>query len=179
MFSSKDLKVKMVYMGFGGMIAIIGMLFAFGMHSSVAAKKFDTIQCSRLEVVDMLGKPVVVLSGDSQEAFNYDLKELPNDSPKPGVFIGKHGRGGIVEVFRFEDLAGKSGTLAVKLNSAGGYGGYVGAIGRDGKSWARLAIDEYGGCVRVTSKGEGEAVMGINAYGHGAVSTWDKNGHRK
>ncbi len=65
MFSSNDLKVKLVYMGFGGMIAIIGMLFAFGMLSAVAAKKFDTIQCSRLEVVNALGKPVVVLSGDS------------------------------------------------------------------------------------------------------------------
>ena len=28
MFAGKDLKVKLVYMGFGGMIAIIGMLFA-------------------------------------------------------------------------------------------------------------------------------------------------------
>ncbi len=57
MFSGKDLKVKLVYMGFGGMIAIIGMLFAIGMLSSVTAQndKFDTIQCSRLEVVDADG----------------------------------------------------------------------------------------------------------------------------
>ena len=34
MFSNKDLKVKLVYMGFGGTIAIIGMLFGIGMVSS-------------------------------------------------------------------------------------------------------------------------------------------------
>ena len=46
MFSSKDLKVKLVYIGVGGIIAIIGMFFAIGMLSSVRAQndKFDTIQ---------------------------------------------------------------------------------------------------------------------------------------
>ena len=64
MFSSKNLKVKLVYMGFGGMVAIIGMLFAIGMLSSVTAQrdKFDTIQCRRLEVVDAAGKPMVILA---------------------------------------------------------------------------------------------------------------------
>ena len=51
-------------MGFGGMIAIIGMLFAFGMLSSVMAQnnKFDTIQCSRLKVVDADGEARVILA---------------------------------------------------------------------------------------------------------------------
>ena len=48
MFSGKDLKVKLVYMGFGGMIAVIGML------PSVTAQneKFVTIECSKFEVVN-------------------------------------------------------------------------------------------------------------------------------
>ena len=47
--NNKELRVKLVYMGFGGMIAIIGMLFAIGMLTSVTANndKFDEIQCSR------------------------------------------------------------------------------------------------------------------------------------
>ena len=49
-------------MGFGGMIAIIGMLFAIGMQSSVAAKKFDTIQCSRLDIVVADGNVGMVLA---------------------------------------------------------------------------------------------------------------------
>ena len=50
-------------MGFGGMIAIIGMLYAFGMLSSVMAQnnKFDTFQCSRLDIVDADGKVGMVL----------------------------------------------------------------------------------------------------------------------
>jgi len=48
-------------MGFGGMVAIIVMLFAIGMQSPVAAKKFDTIQCSRLDIVDADGNVGIVL----------------------------------------------------------------------------------------------------------------------
>lgn len=68
MFSGKDLKVKLVYMGFGGLIAIIGMLFAIGMLSTVTAQsdKFETIQCSRLEVVDAEGTVRVTITTDEQ-----------------------------------------------------------------------------------------------------------------
>ena len=61
-FSNRDLKVKLVYMGFGGMIAIIGTLFAIGMLSCVTVQKdkFDTIQCSRLEILNKFGVPVVI-----------------------------------------------------------------------------------------------------------------------
>ena len=128
MFSSKDLKVKLVYMGFGGMIAIIGMLFAIGMLSSVTAQndKFDTIQCSRLEVVDADGKVRVV------------LQYYP--------FLG-----------------------------------YVTTYGKDGLPQLMLGtdIEEHGGYVQVKAKGKGAAVMGINEYGNGAVSSWDKNGYRQ
>ena len=36
-----------------------------------------------------------------------------------------------------------------------------------------------GGTVLVSGKGEGKAVMGINEYGNGAISAWDKNGNRR
>ncbi len=50
-------------------------------------------------------------------------------------------------------------------------------VSEDGESWVGLGIDEYGGRVRVT--GKGTAIIGINEYGDGAVSTWDKNGYRQ
>lgn len=63
MFSNRDLKVKLVYMGFGGMIAIIGTLFAIGMLSCIAVQKdkFDAIQCSRLEILNKFDVPVVMV----------------------------------------------------------------------------------------------------------------------
>ena len=61
-----------------------------------------------------------------------------------------------------------------------GYGGSVYVSGKDGGGEARMAIDENGGGVAVYGKGNSDsrAVMGVNEYGNGAVSTWDKNGYR-
>ena len=44
----------------------------------------------------------------------------------------------------------------------------------------RLHQTEHGGRVDVFNKqGENRAVMSVNEYGNGAVSTWDKNGYRR
>ena len=44
----------------------------------------------------------------------------------------------------------------------------------------RLGYTEYGGRVDIFNKqGENRAVMSVNEYGNGAVSTWDKNGYRQ
>ena len=85
--------------------------------------------------------------------------------------------------------------------SSGEDGGRVRAIGKDGISGVMLGVDvdeggglvfvqgkggtallavtEHGGRVHLQGKGEGKAAMGINEYGNGAVSTWDKNGYRQ
>ena len=43
-----------------------------------------------------------------------------------------------------------------------------------------LSIDENGGRVDVYDDlGKNRAVMGVNQYGNGTVSTWDKNGYRQ
>ena len=59
------------------------------------------------------------------------------------------------------------------------YGGTATAVGKDGESVASIVVDQDGGVVLVTGKGESSAMMGINEYGNGAVSTWDKNGYRQ
>ena len=172
MFSSKDLKVKLVYMGFGGMIAIIGMLFAIGMLSSVTAQndKFDTIQCSRLEVVDADGKVRVVLQYYPFLGYvtTYGKDGLPQ--LMLGTDIEEHG--GHVIAY------GKGGESQASLG-IGEHGGHVTIYGKGGESQASLGINEHGGYVQVKAKGKGAAVMGINEYGNGAVSSWDKNGYRQ
>ena len=44
-----------------------------------------------------------------------------------------------------------------------------------------MNVDEHGGQVDVFGKVDNKTrvVVGINEYGNGAVSTWDKNGYRQ
>ena len=78
----------------------------------------------------------------------------------------------------FVSAIGKDGK-SVALLGITEHGGSVSAIGKDGKLAALLAAKEHGGYVHVEGKGKGMAVMSINDYGNGAVSTWDKNGYRQ
>ena len=93
----------------------------------------------------------------------------------------------------------KQGNVAVALDTDE-HGGVVGVYGKDGGS-AGMGIGEHSGFVRVHRKDGGRAsmttnehggfvgvannqcknraVMGINEFGNGAVSTWDKNGYRQ
>lgn len=77
--------------------------------------------------------------------------------------------GGQVSVF------GKAGSVWLVTEKRGGR---VAAFGKAGK--VLLYTDEHGGSVSVYGKGSNEsrAVMGVNEYGNGMVSTWDKNGYR-
>ncbi len=53
-------------------------------------------------------------------------------------------------------------------------------IGSAGLPAVKLGDTEYGGRVNVLNKqGENRAVMSVNEFGNGAVSTWDKNGYRQ
>ena len=71
---------------------------------------------------------------------------------------------------------GKGGYAALTV---GEHGGNVIAYGKDGKSQAQLIINDDGGQFVASGKGKGEAVIGINHFGNGFVSTWDKNGYRQ
>ena len=54
-------------------------------------------------------------------------------------------------------------------------------VGSDGKPRVTLSIGEYGGRVNVFGGGDYgiRAVMGVNPYGNGGVSIWDKSGQRR
>ena len=82
-----------------------------------------------------------------------------------------------------------SGVVRVKGKDGGGvvmatneHGGTVGVSGKDSKVSGRAEIktDEHGGRFDVyNNQGKSRAAMGINEFGNGAVSTWDKNGYRQ
>ena len=58
-------------------------------------------------------------------------------------------------------------------------GGSVYVHGKDGGGIARMEIDEDGGSVAVYGNdGKQRVGIGVNEYGNGGVSTWDKNGYR-
>ena len=128
MLDTGNWKQKLGFMALGSMFTIIGALigvfFTMLLLPFFTAQRdtFDTIQCSRLEVVGADGETRVILKGAE--------------------------RGGLVVV-----------------------------TGADGQFSAGLGIGKHGGEVSVTGKGEGKAAMGIDDYGSGTVSVYDKNGY--
>ena len=55
--------------------------------------------------------------------------------------------------------------------------GIASVLDKDGKAKVAMSVDENRGHVVVYGKNaESKASMGVNDYGNGAVSTWDKNG---
>ena len=114
-------------MGFGGMIAIIGMLFGIGIVSSGTAQrdKFGDIDCRSLRVVDADGKGAVVIGRDG--VF------VNGKGGKYGVSLQIDEHGGLVVV------SGKDGESGAALQ-IDEHGGFVGALGKDGVSRATIAI---------------------------------------
>lgn len=151
MSSNKDLQGKLVYMSFGGMIAIVGLLFGVWIASPVTPQgdQFSDIECSRLRVVDEDGKTRVIITAS---AFG-TIQTLPGYEVK--------GRS------RFELADGHTHIWGSGVSVDGG------------ESWVSIVAQKYGGRVVVGSGGKGQASLDINEYGNGAVSTWDKNGYQQ
>lgn len=74
-------------------------------------------------------------------------------------------------------MIGNRGASAVGVDE---HGGRVDVIGEKDKGGARLGLTEHGGVVAVFSKDgiTNRAGLGVNEYGNGEVSTWDKDGYR-
>ncbi len=87
-----------------------------------------------------------------------------------GVDVGGGGRVGLYV---------KDGTPRVGIGS-NDYGGQVSLHDKDGDRATTMGIDEYGGNVSVYGRGNdySRVRIGVNEYGNGAVSTWDKNRYR-
>ena len=132
---------------------------------------FGKITCTQLKVTD---------PGGTKEDF-------AAVSITPGLVLVK-GKDGVpkVSIFTDEDggifeLYGKDRKIGVKMD-VDENGGHMHVAGKDDKSMVELSVNEHGGRIDVFGRGNKEtgasrASMGVNAYGYGAVSTWDKNGY--
>ena len=185
MFSNKNLKVKLVYMGFGGMIAIFGTLF--GMLSSVTAQrdKFGDIECTSLRVVDASGKVRVFLTTRTYASVLETDAKVSVIGDEHGGRVGVLGKDGEFRVILQSDedsgrvtAKGKDGESMAWLG-IGEHGGIVEVRNKDGKPVASLDYGSNGGFVGVLGKDEKSGVaIGISEDG-GAVAVTDKLGNVK
>ena len=194
------LRNKLSYIALGGLLMLIGMLASNVFMPSLFAKPeyIHEIFCDRLTVVDggnltLEGGGSIMLR-DGGGIFVLGEKELPVPTRRAALGVDEHGNG-VVGVFdgilpKVLLTVGEDGSGNVRvwgvdgqqkvLIGAAEHGGLVGVLGKNERSaTAMLSVTEHGGRVSVGGKGEGQAVMRINEYGNGAVSTWDKNGYRQ
>ena len=73
-------------------------------------------------------------------------------------------------------MRGKTGSVETGFDQ---HGGFVNASGKTGG--VETGVNQHGGFVNVSGKGDNfsRVMIGVNEYGNGAVSTWDKNGYRR
>ena len=144
-------------------------------------------------VFDKDGRPGAAMTNDEHGG----IVNVINKDGRPGALMSNDEHGGRVGAL------GKNGGMALMTNDE--HGGRVGALGKGTE--ARMTTDEQGGRVEVlgiagfgearkttaamftgehggrvdvgNNQGKKRATMGVNAYGDGAVSTWDKNGYRQ
>ena len=171
-------KICVRSMFLGAVIMLIGLSVGAIVSPPLIAQRngvFDEIQCTKLTVVDNMGKKAVELDGSER------VNEI--------VVYNKQGGRGVVlhnsELGSFVTLADKQGKGAIVLSS---YGDLVAKedwssvtiYNKQGKGVVMLHSTEYGGRVDVlNNQAKNRATMGVNEYGNGGVSTWDKNGYRQ
>ena len=190
---------KLRYMALGGLLMFIGMLTASVLMPSLVAQrdKFGEIECTGLRVVDSEGDAVIVFSTNQMDVVRMLVSaNTGQNGNKPEVWIisgdnqagvhvfGDNGKGQ-ARLYAGEDggqvdIWGSDRKLKATVNGDNDeQGGQVAVFGNDHASEAVLKIDHHGGVLRTYGRTQGSAAMGINQYGNGAVTTWDKNGYRQ
>ena len=198
---------EVLYAVIGGVVGAVlvmaaGSFSPLGAQNDVAAAEFGTITCRRL-VVRYDGFPyateinpisVTVSDEDGRSATlrahgvsvrgengkgkaamtvmgEHVAVSLSGEDGEGSVYMTVGDRSGVVTV------GGEEGEVFMTVND---HGGIVTVGGKDGEGSALMALDENGGYVGVFGKGSDttRAIMAVNEYGNGAVSTWDKNGYR-
>ena len=198
---------KLLYTALGGVLMLVGMLFSSISPLTAQKDVFGDIRCSSLSVVDKDGKDVVQLDvsehGGSVSVWGKEglglVSLLVNEDGGHVTVIDENIHhvvslgGGVVAV-----LKGAKDVVQLRVSEHGGvvvvldkdekpgavlgvdeHGGVVVVLDKDEKTGAKLSVTEYGGRVDVYGKVDrtSRAVLGVNKFGHGAVSTWDKHGY--
>lgn len=113
MFSGQHWQIKLVYAGFGSLFTIIGMLFP----PVTAQKPLDTIQCSKLVVLDAEGTAQVTISTDDQGGIvtaygKNGHSEASLRAEEDGGRVAVVGKDGQTRAFLFTDPhTGRIGTI--------------------------------------------------------------------
>ena len=138
------------------LVMAVGTIAPLGAQNEVKDAKFGKITCTELSVVFPNGERAATILPAGRGGLIVVASKGTKDNPEgSAVHIGVDENGGMVYLFS-------------NVKGDGGRGG----VG--------VTIDEYGGKVAVFGKGTAipRAVIDVNEYGNGAVSTWDKNGYR-
>ncbi|MDE0297733.1 MAG: hypothetical protein OXN17_03815 [Candidatus Poribacteria bacterium] len=167
---------------------------------------FGEITCTRLKVVNANGVEVVSINGDDKGGTIYITEDTKSATVEEMFDMSKVVIGCGAGAAKIEIWGGVSPMIGLGIDKNGGtvniyprdfdnggrirmlineYGGRVNVTGMktdyaEHRRSASLAINEHGGYAVVFGRGNDEirAAMGVNEYGNGAVSTWDKNGYR-
>ena len=113
MFSSQHWQLKLAYAGFGSLFTIIGMLLS----PVTAQKAFETIKCSKLEVLDAEGTARVTIFTDDQggvvTAYGKEgHSEASLRAEEDGGRVAVVGKDGQTRAFLFTDPhTGRIGTI--------------------------------------------------------------------
>ena len=184
------------------LVMVVGLIAPIGAQTEVTDAEFGTITCRRLLVTSGgRGKteiePVYIAIGDGETARTFLTAYsvgLYRDW-EPRISLENKEQGGKITVKQKDGdrravtlgIAEHGGYVSVQGKAISGraylaideHGGYISANGETGRR-AHMTIGEHGGRVGVGGNGssKGEAVMAVNEYGNGVVSTWDKNGYR-
>ena len=181
------MKRELIYSAVVGGVVGAVLVMAAGSFSplraqnEVADAEFGTITCRRL-VVRYDG---IRLATEIDPSF---VKVQANGRSARlhanGVSVlGENGKGRAAITVMGEhgnvSLSGEDGEGSVYM-TVDDRGGYVSVRSKEGEGSAHMALNENGGYVGVFGKGSEttRAIMAVNEYGNGAVSTWDKNGYR-
>ena len=194
-------KQKICYTILGAGIMLIGMLINNLTSSPVTAQNHGELTCQKLTFVNETGEPHFTLKVESNGL------SIRNKEGEKALTLNSHSSKHVLSLYNKKDVgvvslyAWKSGggniivrdgegkeVAAIVINQRGGAvsikgkkgGGYVRVSDKAGVKAASMSTTEHGGRVDVFNKqGENRAVMSVNEYGNGAVSTWDKNGYRQ
>ena len=158
---------RLKYMVIGGVLSVAVLLIGMAVSPLTAQRdRFGDVTCTSLSVVDKDGKKVVQIFSGQEGGFVAILDK----AEKLKATISAEKGGGAVLVYDSEQLP----VVAMMMTELGNQ---ISISSKNGSAY--MKIGEYGGRVGILGKGKGEAVMAVNEYGNGAVSTWDKHGYRQ
>ena len=176
----KQKLVKVMYMGFGALIALTGYMFGT-MNDSLNAQQtepsvVDEIVVRKLRVVDDQGNIIAVLRKKDTPTGETNILSISNAAGDPVISLNQNSAGGAIE------LHGTDGGH-VSLDVGDGRGGSLFFRGKEGGT-AALGIEKKNGAghiilsnLIVNGKPGGSTVLGVgDAGGYVSVGTYNSSG---